>query len=146
MAYHTWLYHFLGGSSAKLMPPPSSAAASETRWSVKLRLDAQHAEAAYSREFDRLRKARQSDVVAAQLHELRFSLVDPAVLRPTDFAASSPPAEHPPGSAAPPGAPPPGPDPAALERRERVRVADAKVDTLRAIERDREHDREEARE
>ena len=32
VAYHTWLYHFLGGAGAKLLPPPDSTATDETRW------------------------------------------------------------------------------------------------------------------
>ena len=55
VAYHTWLYHFLGRAGAKLRAPPASTAADETRWSATLRAHALRDEADYKREVERLR-------------------------------------------------------------------------------------------
>ena len=90
-AYHTWLYHFLGGSQAKLLPPPTSTVEVETRWSRNLYKVAKRAETKYSREFDRLRRSG-----GQQLQLLRCSLVDPSVLRPVDRAVVAAPGSAPP--------------------------------------------------
>ena len=94
VAYHTWMYHFLGGAPAKLLPPPTSTAASETRWSATLRVEAQRAEAAYKREVDRPRRAGADGL--QQLRTLRCAAVDPGILRPAEQAVAAPPPAPPP--------------------------------------------------
>ena len=89
VAYHTWLYHFLGGAQAKLLPPPTSSVAAETRWSANLRGDALRAEAVYKREVDRLRHAGASG--QQLLRALRCAAVDPGILRPADQTVAAPP-------------------------------------------------------
>jgi hypothetical protein len=87
VAYHTWLYHFLGGAEAKLFPPPASTAANDTQWSVNLRRDALAFEENFKREIDRIEKAiRRANAVDVpgyhtELTELRCQIFDHSVLR-----------------------------------------------------------------
>ena len=94
VAYHTWLYHFLGGSQAKLLPPPASSATAETRWSRDLHKNAKRVETKYAREVKRLGAAGPGGL--QQLHLLRCSLVDPSVLRPVDRPVVAAPGSAPP--------------------------------------------------
>lgn len=80
MAYHTWLYHFLGGAGAKLLPPPDSTATDETRWSATLRAHALRGEADYKREVERLR--HRGAAGEQELLVLRCAPVEPSILRP----------------------------------------------------------------
>ena len=100
VAYHTWLYHFLGGAEAKLLPPPALTSAVATQWSSSLRRDALVFEADFKREVERIEKAikRAADPsrYMAELLELRCRVVDPERLR----AASEEPMDKSEGSAA----------------------------------------------
>ena len=100
VAYHTWLFHFLGGAEQQLVPPPTCLGATE--FSKGLR---EHAVPAFMckkgsttgrfwLELNQLVDAsRQNRSTAAQeerLHDLRFSLVDLARLRlPADEKPTS---------------------------------------------------------
>ena len=106
VAYHTWLYHFLGGSQAKLLPPPTLSVPSETRWSTNLRALALRAEVEYKREVERLRHRGEDGL--QQLQALRCALVDSSILRPRDRAASGGDPLPPAGSAAAAPKPPSG--------------------------------------
>ena len=56
VALHTWLFHFLGGASAGLLPPPAANDQDGVAWSNVLRGKCKHAGKQYSKEIERLEK------------------------------------------------------------------------------------------
>ena len=90
VVYHTWLYHFLRSSRAKLRPPPAFTTTSETLWSCNLRTKVLAIEKEFKREVERIEKAirRSADAVAvsgyeAELVELRCRLSPSATWLPS---------------------------------------------------------------
>ena len=91
-AYHTWLFHLLGGVEQKLVEPPVCLGGGATNFSAQLRLQAMPAyqtKKEHRGRFwlelhtltDAARQGRMTPAQEQQLHELRFSLVDAAWLR-----------------------------------------------------------------
>lgn len=91
-AYHTWLFHLLGGSEQNLVAPPMCKGTEASAFSHQLRHQALHAyhfkKGSMGRFWLDLQSltdaARKNSITAAQeaqLHELRFALADLAWLR-----------------------------------------------------------------
>ena len=91
VAYHTWLFHFLGGTKMKIISPPNFVTVDSARFSLQLRTDALRFESDYKSEVERLIKAVKRGTHGAQeeLDALRSALVPLELLRlsvamPTD--------------------------------------------------------------
>jgi hypothetical protein len=103
VAYHVWLYHFLGGAPAKLRPPPTCTTAEQTLWSCTLRRDALIHEKEFTRELKRIKGHAGRPEHEAELIELRCRLFDADVLRaaapdPMQISAGGGDGSPPPGS------------------------------------------------
>ena len=88
-AYHTWLFHLLGGAAAKLLPPSIA----DTSTAYRLYTAASESEARYKKEIDRLRQAEAraavagaGDAVCTEVQSFRLRLFDRSGLQP--FVAS----------------------------------------------------------
>ena len=116
VAYHIWLYHFLGGDDMKLVPPPLATTADDPLkvQSETWRTQAFRLEIEFKAEVKRLESAIKRGIAGAEsdLDALRSARVPHAVLRlrnerPAGIrrAAAAPPAPSPPK---PRGRPTPG--------------------------------------
>ena len=64
MAYHIWLYHFLGGARAKLRPPPTTGDADALQWSATFYIEASRDEQKFAASTGSQRKARGRAIAA----------------------------------------------------------------------------------